>query len=245
MSRCIPMTDRKNGSHMPQLNRKFKPGLVDRLDGRESLTKVLKQARDILLQRLGGELTKEKKELGELFVVSKAVLQNQAVDRRVSRPCRGTRSAPRLGWRYRPSADHRCDADLPGQPAFADELPRLPSPGAADHFQPHRIDHQSDQPAREGIGENLDHRGWRGTAATACRPTQRLPASVFLDPTFPQRHRHPHRHKGRLNTITKRVVRQYEQIDHSRHSLTHGIAKMTARADNCWRRTRTKRLYFH
>ena len=71
---------------------------------------------------------------------------------------------------------------------------------------------RADQPAREGIGEILDRRRRRGAAPTPRRPTERHAAAVpVLDPPLPRCHRHPQLRKGRLNTITKRVVRPNRQ----------------------------------
>jgi hypothetical protein len=69
--------------HTPELTvkrKKFKVGLIDRLDGRESTTKKLKKSRDSLLKKLGGEPDEGQKMMIELFVASAVILQNQAVD---------------------------------------------------------------------------------------------------------------------------------------------------------------------
>jgi len=74
-------TGRTNGSHKPkQPPQKFEVGIIDRMDSRTTLAKSMKQSRDSLLQKMGGEATQEKQELAELFVVSKVMLQNQGFD---------------------------------------------------------------------------------------------------------------------------------------------------------------------
>ena len=82
-------------------------------------------------------------------------------------------------------------ADLSDQPAVAYELPGLPSPGPADHLQPHRVHRQTNQPPCQRERKILDGTGRRSLAPTPSRPTlrHRSPGKLLAPPHSPS-HRH-------------------------------------------------------